>query len=197
MGTEQPSLDRLLADARTGSAAALARAIEACREYLLLVAGRELDPRVRAKVGSSDLVQETLFEAQQHFAQFHGTSRDDLFRWVRRILLRNIANASRRYLATTKRAADRELPLEAGPAGLADPDRPPPDDAVVAQEDRTRMLRAIERLPDDYQQVIQARSFDGLSFEEVGARLGRSAEAARRLWVRALDRLRAEMGDHP
>jgi RNA polymerase sigma-70 factor (ECF subfamily) len=59
------------------------------------------------------------------------------------------------------------------------------------------MLRAIDRLPDDYRRVIEARSFDGLSFEEVGARLDRSAEAARRLWVRALDRLRAEMGDHP
>jgi RNA polymerase sigma-70 factor, ECF subfamily len=196
MGTDEPALGRLLAEARTGSAAALARAIDGCREYLLLVAGRELDPRVRAKVGSSDLVQETLFEAQQHFPHFHGTTREDLLRWVRRILLRNIANANRRYLASTKRAADRERPLAADPAGPADPARLPPD-AAAADEDRARMLRAIDRLPDDYRQVIQARSFDGLPFEEVGARLGRSAEAARRLWVRALDRLRAEMGDHP
>jgi RNA polymerase sigma-70 factor (ECF subfamily) len=186
---------QLLADARNGSAAALGRAIDGCREYLLLIAGRELDARIRSKVGSSDLVQETLLEAQQHFARFHGTTRQELLRWVRRILLRNIANATRRYRATSKRSADRERRSEADAAagGIADAEGHPPDDAAIAGEERARVLQAIERLPEDYRQVILARSFDGLSFDEVGARLGRSADAARRLWVRALDRLRSEM----
>ena len=194
---DQP-IAQLLAEARNGSAAALGRAVEGCREYLLLIAGRELDARVRSKVGSSDLVQEALFEAQQHFAHFRGTTREDLLRWVRRILLRNIANASRRYLDTTKRAAARERPLAADPGGgLPDPDCHPPDDAAIAEEERARVLGAVARLPDDYRLVIQARSLDGLSFEEVGARLGRSPEAARRLWVRAVDPHRAEKGDRP
>jgi RNA polymerase sigma-70 factor, ECF subfamily len=188
---------QLLADARNGSAAALGRAIDGCREYLLLIAGRELDARIRSKVGSSDLVQETLLEAQQHFARFHGTTREELLRWVRRILLRNIANATRRYLATTKRSADRERRSAAGAGAIADADVHPPDDAAIAGEERARVLQAIERLPEDYRQVILARSFDGLSFDEVGARLGRSADAARRLWVRALDRLRSEMEGRP
>lgn len=194
---DQP-IAQLLAEARNGSAAALGRAVEGCREYLLLIAGREMDARVRSKVGGSDLVQEALFEAQQHFTHFHGTTREELLRWVRRILLRNIANATRRYLDTTKRAATRERPLAGDPGGgLSDPDRSSPDDAAIAEEERARVLGAIAQLPEDYRLVIQARSFDGLSFEEVGARLGRSPEAARRLWVRALDRLRTEMGDHP
>jgi len=194
VSTPDRQTERLLAEARGGSASAVGRAIEGCRDYLLLIAGRELDTRLRSKVGSSDLVQETLWEAQQHFAHFHGTTREDLLRWVRRILLRNIANATRRYLETGKRDAARERPYGDDPGAA---NGAPPDVLVLADEERAQVLGAIDRLPDDYRRVIQARSFDGLSFEEVGARLGRSAEAARRLWVRALDRLRSEMGDHP
>src|SRR5262249_59029145 len=51
---------QLLADARNGSAAALGRAIDGCRGYLLLIAGQELDARIRSKVASSDGVQATL-----------------------------------------------------------------------------------------------------------------------------------------
>ena len=46
--------------------------LDACRAYLLLIAGREPDTQLRAKAGASDLVQETLLEAFRDFAGFHG-----------------------------------------------------------------------------------------------------------------------------
>jgi RNA polymerase sigma-70 factor (ECF subfamily) len=56
---------------------------------------------------------------------------------------------------------------------------------------------AIERLPADYRRVMELRYTEGLSFEEVGRRLGRSADAARMLWARAVDRLRQEFRCDP
>ena len=46
-------------------------------------------------------------------------------------------------------------------------------------------------LPEDYRQVLLLRNLKGLSFDEVASELGRSASAARMLWLRAIDKLRA------
>ena len=45
-------------------------------------------------------------------------------------------------------------------------------------------------LPEHYREVITWHQHDGLSFAEIGERLGRTAEAARLLWWRALQHLR-------
>src|SRR5262245_26207367 len=67
---------RWLPAARAGSSEALGQVLEACRGYLLLIAGQELEPALRAKGGASDLVQQTFLEAQRDFAGFHGTTHE-------------------------------------------------------------------------------------------------------------------------
>jgi RNA polymerase sigma-70 factor (ECF subfamily) len=59
------------------------------------------------------------------------------------------------------------------------------------------LAEVLDRLPDDYRTVIVLRNLEGLSHEEVAARLGRNVGAVRMLWVRALARLRRELGDLP
>ena len=53
--------------------------------------------------------------------------------------------------------------------------------------------KAIDRLPDDYRTVMSLRYQDALPFNEIGRRLGRSADAVRMLWARAVDRLKQEI----
>jgi RNA polymerase sigma-70 factor (ECF subfamily) len=48
-------------------------------------------------------------------------------------------------------------------------------------------------LPDDYRRVIELRYLEEQSFEEIGARMQRSADAARKLWARAVERLQQEL----
>src|SRR5262245_29910755 len=100
--------------ARAGSRDALGQALDACRHYLLRIAQAGLDPDLRAKAGASDLVQETFLEAQRDFARFQGTSEAELLAWLRRLLLNNVANFTRRYRETAKRQTGREVPLEPG-----------------------------------------------------------------------------------
>lgn len=184
---------RLVA-ARGGSNEALGLALEQCRTYLLEVAHQSLAPELRAKGGASDLVQETYLEAQRQFPNFDGVSAAQLKAWLRCLLLHRAAKLGRRYRGTLKRSLGRERPLPAdGPAGGTTPS------VLVLADEQTRLLQAaIDRLPNDYRTVMTLRYREGLSFEAVGQRLGRSPDAARMLWARAVERLRQEMhGDGP
>src|SRR3954471_13867274 len=98
----------LLDAARSGSREALGQLLESCRGYLLIVANGEMDVDLQAKEGASDRVQETFLEAQRDFGQFHGTSEPELLAWLRRLLLNNVANFTRRYRTTAKRSVERE-----------------------------------------------------------------------------------------
>ena len=186
-----------LAAARAGSNEALGQALEACRRYLLVVAERQLDPDLRAKGGASDLVQETFLEAQRDFAHFGGTSEAELLAWLRRMLVNNLGNFSRRYHETRQRALDREVEL--GPADSSNDAQgalvaatPSPSSAAMEREQAEELQRALERLPEDYREVITLRYLEELPFEEIGQRMSRSADAARKLWSRAMERLRQE-----
>ncbi len=53
----------------------------------------------------------------------------------------------------------------------------------------------LRKLPNQYQEVIQWRNYDRASFEEIGQRLERSAEATRKLWVRAVEMLQQELDE--
>jgi RNA polymerase sigma-70 factor (ECF subfamily) len=186
-----------LSAARAGSAEALGQVLEACRGYLLLIAQRELASDLRAKGGASDLVQETFLDAQRAFKRFDGDSEADLLAWLRRLLLNNLANFARLYRDTGKRSIDREVTLPEGDSsersnGLAAL-VPSPSSEAMGHEQADAVLRALEQLPEDYRQVILLRYREECTFEEIGRQMGRSANAIRKLWLRAIDRLQQEM----
>ncbi|HJZ54467.1 MAG TPA: sigma-70 family RNA polymerase sigma factor [Gemmataceae bacterium] len=188
---------RKLAAARDGSPEALGEALEACRLYLLGVADRELDPALKPKGGASDLVQETFLEAQRDFAGFGGDSEAELLAWLRRLLLNNLANFARHYRQTDKRRLDREVGLDPGGAsgcpGVAD-DTPSPSGRLMADERAEEVRRAVERLPEEYRRVLTLRYQEDRPFEEIGKLMGRTSNAVRKLWARAVERLEQELG---
>jgi RNA polymerase sigma-70 factor (ECF subfamily) len=176
--------------ARRGAPAALGHLLEACRNYLLLVANQELDPGLQAKFGPSDLVQDTLLEAQRDFGRFHGRSAEEWRAWLRQILRNNLANAARQFRATAMRDVGREIALsEAAREEHVEAlvcSGSSPSSVVAADEEARRLRAAVERLPPDYREVVRLRHEEGLSYEEIGRRLGRSDEAVRKLWTRAI-----------
>ena len=187
----------ILVAARGGSREALGNALEACRRYLLAIASRELDPDLMAKGGASDLVQETFLEAQRDFARFRGSSPDELRAWLRQVLLHNVGAFTRRFRATSKRAVGLEVAIGGG-ASSAGTDEPKaasnlsPSGVAIEHEQSSALRRALERLPEEYRQVVCLRFDEDRSFEEIGELTGRSPNAARKVWARAMERLRLE-----
>jgi RNA polymerase sigma-70 factor, ECF subfamily len=182
--------------ARAGSREALGQALEVCRGYLLLIARRELDPQLRAKGGASDLVQEVFLEAQRDFDHFRGDSEAELRAWLRRLLLRNLTDFTRRYRGTGKRCVAHEVALEAdgGPAAGLATDTLSPSGQAIAGERARSLQRALERLPEDYRRVLLWRHQERRSFVAIARLMARSPEAVRKLWGRAVERLRDELG---
>jgi len=179
--------------ARDGSDSALGELLNACRPYLLLIANKELPDQIQAKGGASDLVQDTFLEARRDFHQFQGGTEAELLGWLRGILLHNVANFTRRFRDTDKRAVGREVAFEIVPPNdLAQHDSP---GARLVRRERDEALHAaIERLPPHYREAVIARNYEGLSFSELGERLGSSEEAARKVWTRAIEHLQELLG---
>jgi RNA polymerase sigma-70 factor, ECF subfamily len=184
--------------ARAGDREVLGRALESCREYLLLIAARGLDADLIAKGGASDLVQDTLLGAFRDFDAFSGCSRDELLAWLRKTLQNNLAVHRRRYRGTRKRRVSLEIPI-GGPSGAAALhglrcNSATPGTAAMRREQSAALMAALERIPEDYRRVVIWYQYDRLTFEQIGERLGRSGDAIRKLWSRALIRLTEELG---
>jgi DNA-directed RNA polymerase specialized sigma24 family protein len=97
--------------ARRGDKQALGHALSFCRDYLLLVANDGLKPELRAKGNASDLVQETFLRAQRGIEGFRGRTASEWRHWLRSILVRNLAEEGRRFVATAKRQVQREVTI--------------------------------------------------------------------------------------
>jgi RNA polymerase sigma-70 factor (ECF subfamily) len=196
-----PTSHELLDQARAGSAEQLGQLLERYRHYLGLLTRIEIGRRLQAKLDASDLVQETLLEAHRHFAKFRGSNEAQFVAWLRQILAASLANLLRRYFGTQGRdiRLERELQGQVDQSsqlldrGLVDP-RSSPSHQVARHEQALVLANALQRLPEDYREVIILRHFEGLPFAEVGRRLERSQDSVEKLWVRGLARLRQIMG---
>jgi RNA polymerase sigma-70 factor, ECF subfamily len=181
--------------ARDGDRVGLGSVLETCRDYLLLVANRELDSSLRTKGGASDMVQETFLEAHRAFGRFDGQTDDELRAWLRQILRRRLAHHARRYRGTEKRRTGREVGL--GSSENLATDSTSPSGVAIRREQESALRHALDRLPGRYREAVLWRHREGLAFDEIGLRLECSAEAARKVWVRAIEQLRREMDDGP
>src|SRR5271168_577725 len=104
-------LEAWIDQARCGDREALGRALSSVRDYLLLVANEGLEPELKAKGNASDLVQETFLQAQRGVETFRGRTASEWRHWLRKILIRNMAQERRRFAATGKRQVQREVTI--------------------------------------------------------------------------------------
>jgi RNA polymerase sigma-70 factor (ECF subfamily) len=179
----------LLAEARQGNDEGLGALLELYRDYLHGRAGSLIGMKLQGLVNPSDLVQQTFLEAYRDFAHFEGTTEAQWRAWLRRILAHNLATVVERHVQARKRDVRRQAPLDSNGMDLVSP-LSSPSAHVQRHEASVVLANRLAQLPAGYREVLQLRNFEGLSFEEVARRMGRTAGAVRVLWLRALDRLR-------
>jgi RNA polymerase sigma-70 factor (ECF subfamily) len=194
--------EHLLRRAQAGEEDALGSLLEHYRSYLALLARLQISRRLQGKVDAADLVQETFLEAHRSFARFQGTTEKELVSWLRQILAANLADLLRRYLGAKRRDVrlERELSLDLDHSSQALCEglvagQCSPSEQAAHREQAVLLAEALARLPEHYREVLILHHLEGLSFPEVGRRLGRSLDSVKNVWARALAILRRSLGD--
>jgi len=183
--SEAQPFDQSLVTARDGDDADIGRLLESFRPYLAAIAQAEFPSGLAGKLGTSDVVQDTIIKGLERFPQFQGTTREEFARWLRAILRNHIANVVETFSAQ-KRDVSREKP---GHVGLVDPWQSSPSGAALSREERDRLDTALASLPDEPRRVILLRHRDDQTFAQIGVAIGKTEEAARKVWVRAVEKL--------
>jgi RNA polymerase sigma-70 factor (ECF subfamily) len=195
--------ERWLEQARSNGQAR-GQLLEHYRDYLTLLARLEIGRKLQGKADATDLVQEAFLEAHRSFPRFRGDGEAELLAWLRQILAHRLAKLLRRYLGTQRRDVrlERELAvsvdqssrlLDRGLMALSSS----PSRQARRREQAALLAEALRRLPEDYREVLILRHLEEQSFPEVARRLGRSVEAVKKLWARAVPRLREVLGEEP
>lgn len=166
------------------------------RSYLIMLAEVKLSPALRAKVSSSDVVQQTLLQAHQHLGQFQGQTEAELAAWLRQILVRNLIDTLRKYRSQARDIA-RELPLEAEAEKssrhlerwLAS-EESSPSRLAMQEEQLFRLAEALALLPEEQRAVVELKHLQDWSVAEICQHLNKSEAAVAGLLRRGLQRLR-------
>lgn len=167
------------------------------RPWLRLLAERQLPAGLRGKIDASDIVQQTFIDAWRGQKDFRGKTQNERLAWIRVILTRVILRNERNLLQTQKRGEGRERLLQAAIdrtsvclEQFAVEKDPGPESVVASAEQSLILASALEKLPEDYRQVLMLRHFEGKSHAEIAQALERTEAAARMTWVRALAKLK-------
>lgn len=171
--------------------------LERFRPLLRLQVRRlQLDPRLRRRLDSSDLVQDALTRAVERAGEFHGTTEGEAFAWVQRILGTVALNAVEREQAQL-RDFRREVAIDdllsessARVASLLAAPTPGPDERLARGELLLRLADGIDRLPADQRDAVSLRDLHGYRVAEIAALLGKTEKAVAGLLLRGRAGLR-------
>ncbi len=202
MSNSSPANDfeSTIAEARSGRPDALGDLLERYRQYLRMLVASQIRASVGRRVGESDVVQEAMLAAHRDFADFRGESPGEFIGWLRTILTRTLLREIDRHVNTEKRDVRREVSIDSVNrnlshssvqlAGLLASNQATPSAIVSQDEQSVRVANLISQLPPDYQTVVALRNFSGMRFDDIAQQMGRSSQAVRLLWLRALKQLR-------
>lgn len=187
----------LVGRSRAGDTGARDQMLARIHDFLSLVARRELEQELKLKVGVSDIVQCSLLRVCDNVESFAGKSKPQFLAWLKTIVVNEIRRERRRQTAA-KRDVRNEVAfssaLETSPAAIRNLTRRPSPHSEVVNDERLEILRDIlAALPDEHATIIVLRNLESRSFAEIGERLGRSENAATKLWHRAMERFQVEL----
>jgi RNA polymerase sigma-70 factor (ECF subfamily) len=201
MTRPEPDTDWLLRRVREGDDDARRRLLERHRRLLRQAVARRLDRRLAARVDPSDVVQETLAEADRQLDDYARRRPLPFYPWLCQLAFARLAAQYRRHVQAQRRSVKREeaVPLShESVAELAERlvDRGSrPGSRVVRDELRRRVLDALGLLSEQDRDVLVLRHLEQRPTAEVAERLGISPGAVRTRSVRPLARLRELLAD--
>ena len=187
--------DRLLEQVRASEPEAADRLLGRHRPYLLRLVEARMDPKIRARVDPSDVVQDAHIEALRRLDVYVKQPPMPFRLWLRQIAYDRLLMLRRHHVGAARRSVERDVPL---------PDRSSlqlaqqllargstPSQQLLKREFVRRVRQAVSELPEGDREVLVLRNLEGLSNQETAQVLKIDPATASRRYGRAVIRLRA------
>jgi RNA polymerase sigma-70 factor (ECF subfamily) len=150
---------------------------------------------LRARLESRDILQATFLKSFQHLDDFEGQDGRSLLGWMMRIAEHEIRDRAD-FHHRQQRDAKKEEDLD-GPAAVLAARSRSALSRLILNEEAERIESALESLTDAHRQVILLRSYEELSFPEIAKILGKSEDACRMQFARAMTALTLALARTP
>lgn len=178
-----PETQRLLRAALDGGVAELAALLERMRARIVLWCAARMSADMRSKLEPEDLTQEILLAVHRDFDKYRGPADRPFFKWLFTVADHKLKDVADYYAAQKRQTPE---PLQRSQAS--------PSQAAAMKENIVRLREAIEALPEDYRTVVRLYKLEGRDVAEIAGLLGRTENAVRLLYFRALAALRDTLG---
>lgn len=169
------------------------------RERLRLMVELRLHPRLHARLGSSDVLQEAYLQALRRLDDYVDNPVLPLFLWLRHITAQKLVDLHREHLKAAARDARKEVRLaDVAPAGPSAAllaaklisDGTSPSAHAARAETKQRVVAALRELEPVDREILALRHFEQLSNIEAARVLGIGSSAASKRHERALRHLK-------
>lgn len=167
--------------ARTGTPADLNAFYDRCARKLLPLIRLRLGRALRQEMESRDILQSVLCKSLDKLDRVQDPAA--VMGWLARIAeheIRDQADFHRRQ----RRDAARRTPIDDA-ANVPAPIRQALSQAILSEQ-AERLEEALEALPEAQRELIVLRKLEELTFPEIAARLGKSEDACRMAFSRAM-----------
>ena len=184
---------QLVALAKEGDETALNQLCKVYGERVRWIVRLRMGEELRSKLESMDLVQEVLLSALKDLRDFRYQDEGDFLRWLSRIAENRLRDNVDK-LHADKRDIRKEVRFDNyGPrtegrsfGERGQVDSTTPSVIMSRKEELDELAKAMEELKPEYKEVIVLTKIEGLSYKEISNRLGKSDEAVRKLFTRAM-----------
>lgn len=177
---------RLLSAALAGAVDDIGSLLERLRPRLVLWCAARMSPSLRAQMDPEDAAQEVLLAVHKDFHSYKGPPDRSFFKWIF-----VIADHKLKDLVDFHGAQKRQKIEPRAGSQIS------PSQAAGQIESIARLRAAIARLPDDYRTVIGLYKLESQDVSDVAKVMGRSENAVRVLYCRALKELRSILDTTP
>jgi RNA polymerase sigma-70 factor (ECF subfamily) len=184
---------------RGGDRQALATLFDQYRDRLRRMVELRLDPRLRARLDASDVVQDAYLDVSRDLDAYLADPKLPPLLWLRLHVGRRLTTLHRQHLGTQMRDTGLEISIyhgalpEASSAALASMllgRQTSPSQAAQRAERMLRVQEALNSLDPIDREVLALRHFEQLGRSETAVVLGISQDAAAKRYFRALKRLK-------
>ena len=198
---DAPRPDPELAALRTAGAdrsRVLGALFEEHRKRLLKMVHLRMDPRLKQRIGASDVIQDAFVDVDRRIDEYLDDPKMPFFLWLRLLTSQRLVDLHRHHVGAKKRDVRKQVRAAIGPmpraTSVALVNRlmdggTTPTQALERVEAREAMVAALDAMDAKDRDVLVLRHFEGLSNTETALELGLEKAAASKRHVRALQRL--------